>query len=761
MSTFAGRVLWALSPRAVKGRAVGAAAICAGIWAALLSGAASAAAGGVAGPGATDQLASSTNVAQWSNDLWSSARAGDDDTARQLLDRLPKEEAERLGLTELSASIERYRANLEARDQSRAERLAELNDKLSQFPSVDEDLDQALMHVLELHELSGRDGTVLTREAPARVIGAAERSARAAEERGDWLDAWDIYARLTALYEGQEKYKQEVQRLLQRRVMLALYTPELLHRMVSEQRVAKGEDPLPPYNDLASDWREKLRGIGERTVIYPITYASRFHVDEVEPADLLLGGLRAVKTMLRTPELRDTFPGLKDEAEVARFIGGLDETMGWVNERRGAIDLYEIITVVRTTLKQNRQTVGIADEALLHEFGNGTTSELDAYTAIIWPDELNNFRRSTDGEFTGVGIQITLNDLRELEVVTPLSGTPALRAGIRAGDIIREVDGQPTLGIALSQAVDRITGPAGTAVTLTIERESEPEPLEFTLERARIPIYATKGWARNGPRETDWNYFIDESNGIGYLRVTQFNSNTTSELRAAVNTMRREGELNGLIIDLRYNPGGLLTQAFNIANYFIPQGVIVTQEDKDGNVVDALTARRSGAELTELPLVVLINGGSASASEIVAGALQDYDRAVVVGERSYGKGSVQNVHPIPGETAQFKLTQFFYKLPGGRKIHRGPDRDPEQWGVEPDITVEMLPEQISEALRLRQDADVVELDERGNPINDASRADANDLINEGLDPQLQTALVLLQSKIAVEKAMADASRVER
>lgn len=350
----------------------------------------------------------------------------------------------------------------------------------------------------------------------------------------------------------------------------------------------------------------------------------------------------------------------------------------------------------------------------------------------------------------------------ELKVVTPLSGTPAAQAGIRAGDIIRKIDGFDTLGIMLSQAVDKITGPNGTPVTLSIEREGHNDLIDFTLRRATIPIYASKGWDRSGPRETDWDYFIDREAGIGYIRLTQFNETTSAELREAVRQMRSRNrdDLKGLILDLRYNPGGLLSEAVAVANYFIDSsGNVVTQEDRRGQVIERQRLRRGRAELADVPLVVLINGGSASASEIVAGALQDYDRAIIVGDRSFGKGSVQNVYTLRGGNAAFKLTTHFYKLPNGRLIHRSPEIDRSQWGVVPDVVVEMLPDQVGDSLRLRQDADVIGLDENGRPIADAERPDPRDLLSEGIDPQLETALLLLRSKVYGEKI--SASRAAR
>jgi carboxyl-terminal processing protease len=715
------------------------------------------------GHAATTPVASSDRLAGWSAQIWSTANSGQSDSALDLLGSLPTS-FDDPALAAFGAAIEQYRSNIQLRESMRAEKITEASEKLDTYPG-DADLDAALLSVVELYEFSIDKASVLEKASVRRVLADAERLAREHEANGLWLDAHSLFNRLNILFEESGKYSDDLKRLNQRLLMLRLYVPQRLHELQSARRVAEGEDPLPPYNDLADRWQDKLNGVTDFMVLESIYRANDFHVDNVSAYDMTVGGLKALATMVKTQDLAGAFPKLGDAQAVEAFLAGVDESRQFLEARKGRDtdanqSIQTIHTVIQTTLRMNEQTIGVAPEAMLHEFGNGAMSVLDEYSGIIWPDELARFNRSTQGKFTGVGIQISLNDAMELQVVTPLSGTPAARAGIRAGDIIRKIDGFDTLGIMLSQAVDKITGPNGSPVTLTIEREGAPEPLEVTMRRATIPIYASKGWDRSGPRETDWDYFIDRDAGIGYIRLTQFNETTSAELREAVRQMRAERNLNGLILDLRYNPGGLLSEAVAVANFFIDSsGNVVTQEDGRGRIVERQRLRAGRAELPDVPLVVLVNGGSASASEIVAGALQDYDRAIVIGDRSFGKGSVQNVYTLRGGNAAFKLTTHFYKLPDGRLIHRSPDRDRSQWGIQPDVSVEMLPAQIGDALRLRQDADVIELDETGRPIADAERPDPNDLLTEGMDPQLETALLLLRSKVYGEHI--DASRAAR
>src|SRR5690606_30206928 len=315
------------------------------------------------------------------------------------------------------------------------------------------------------------------------------------------------------------------------------------------------------------------------------------------------------------------------------------------------------------------------------------------------------------------------------------------------------VDDDSTLGVTLLQAVDRITGPAGSKVVLGVEREGHDDLLEFTLVRAQIPIYTVKGWERNGAHESDWNWFIDPNAGIGYVRLTQFTENTTRDFDAAIRAMQAQG-LKGLVLDLRFNPGGLLSQAVGIANRFVDDGVIVSQHDAQGFQTDRQVARRGLATLANVPVAVLINEGSASASEIVSGVLQDYAKSgriqsVVVGANSYGKGSVQNVYDLGEGVSALKLTTQYYKLPSGRLIHRRPGV--EGWGIQPDIEVTMLPKQVGDALELRQDADIIDVDAKGNVLPNPDRPDPDRLLTEGLDPQLETAVLLLKSRIVGER----------
>lgn len=697
--------------------------------------------GPVAQSRADDLAVAEQRIAEWSQEVWKSASSqdGKSDEALKLLDQIPPG-ADKLGLNDLATALERRRTNIATWESKRSTTIAEVRTKIADHLGKGE-LRLALKDANELYQLSSDKSAVLADPAIRDLTQRAEKAARDAESAGRWLEAQSLYSRLHWLYEEKATYKPDVVRLGQRLVMLRLYAPEQLYAMRNAERVAEGEDPLPPYNGAGEDWREKLRGISSEMVIAALSRASVAHVERVSMGAMLVHGYEAVRTLVTTSDLNAAFPGIADEAArtkmLAEIDAGIAKFKGDPARTWGFQDLY---SALRSLTSVNRESIKLPDEALFHEFGNGAANALDEFSDFIWPDELARFQKTTEGNFPGVGIHITLDDAMQLKVVTPVEGTPAAKAGIRANDLIRKINGESTLGIALQQAVDRITGPIGSQVTLSVERQGVEGLTDFSMNRAVIPIYSVKGWERSGPRETDWNWFVDPVDKIGYLRLSQFSRETSREMRQAVLSMQRNG-LKALILDLRYNPGGLLDEAVNVSNFFVGErALIVTQENKDGVTDESHRAPSGEALLKDLPVVVLVNTGSASASEIVAGCLQDHKAAVLMGDRSFGKGSVQNVYPLKGESAAFKLTTHYYKLPNGRLIHRRDGNS--KWGVEPDIHVEMLPEQIDQALKLRLDADVPPGEAGATP------ADPNRLLAEGIDPQLESAVLLLRSKVA-------------
>lgn len=656
-----------------------------------------------------------------------------------------------------------YAEGISKREQTRSAELAEASDnlddhlKLARTTTKDDvrfkELSESLRHAVELQVLYGksREQELLNEPRIRELVRMADKAAHEAESRGQWLLANELFFRLNVLFEQEMKYEADVDRLSSRLSMIRLYVPKTLWELTNERRVLDGEDPLPEYNPFGDTFDEKLSPIDDSMVRRAIERAAFGHLDHTGMKDLITHGLDAIETFATTTDLADAFPGLRDARQREAFLAEVNSLRREVEGLTRQANSTDLRKVVYTMLLANDRTIKVMEQALLHEFGNGSMAALDKYTGIIWPDEVKRFERSTRGAFVGVGIQIEMDDLYRIRVVTPLEGTPAQRAGISTGDIITKVNGRSTVGFTLDQAVEVITGPQGTDVTVTVERgeDEDKQVLDFRLDRKRIDLPTVNGWHKIAPGDEGWDWFIDRDAGIGYIRLTSFAENTTEHFDRAIAAMRAERELNGLVLDLRFNPGGLLDQAVSIANRFVDRGLIVKTEDVSGIVRQREMASpiSRGSSLVDLPVVVLINNGSASASEIVSGAIQAHARegninAWLVGENTFGKGSVQNVFGLDRRgLSMMKLTTQYYKLRDDRMIHRLPGAT--EWGVKPDIEVEMLPEQIVDALKLRRDSDVLEIDRAGNVIPNADRPDPDRLITEGIDLQLQRALVKL------------------
>ena len=316
---------------------------------------------------------------------------------------------------------------------------------------------------------------------------------------------------------------------------------------------------------------------------------------------------------------------------------------------------------------KNNYVEPVEDKELLQNAIRGMLSGLDPHSTYLDLEDFKNLREGTSGEFGGLGIEVTLED-GFVRVVSPIDDTPAAEAGILAGDLIIRLDEKPVKGMALREAVDMMRGKPGTDLLITILREGEDKPLNITLTRAIIKVKSVKHKTLEP--------------GYGYVRISTFQQRTSEGLNKAIEQLKKDNndKLNGLVLDLRNNPGGLLNAAVDVSDAFITKGLIVYT---DGRVPDSKQEFNANPRdlLEGAPLVVLVNGGSASASEIVAGALQDHHRAVILGTKTFGKGSVQTVMPLTDKTA-VKMTTARYFTPSGRSIQAE--------GIVPDITIERV-----------------------------------------------------------------------
>jgi len=317
----------------------------------------------------------------------------------------------------------------------------------------------------------------------------------------------------------------------------------------------------------------------------------------------------------------------------------------------------------------------VKDAELVENAINGMLMALDPHSSYLNPKNFSDMQVSTRGEYGGLGLEVTMED-GLVKVISPMDGTPAARAGIKTGDLIATIDGMQIQGLTLSEAVDKMRGPVNSQIRLMILRKGEKKPLEITITRAIIRVESVR-WKQEGD--------------IAYIRITTFNEQTEDGLEAAVNQTKAKigSKLRGIVLDLRSNPGGLLDQAIAVSDAFLDQGEIVSTRGRRAGDTQRYNAR-SGQIFASVPVVVIVNEGSASASEIVAGALQDQKRARVVGTRSFGKGSVQTVIPLSGGVdGALRLTTAKYYTPSGRSI--------QATGIDPDILVEQKAEDNSEA----------------------------------------------------------------
>jgi carboxyl-terminal processing protease len=346
------------------------------------------------------------------------------------------------------------------------------------------------------------------------------------------------------------------------------------------------------------------------------------------------------------------------------FLAGF--TLG-IQGKKGAssqgAEIYEYLRTLSDVIDivKRNYVEEVKDRELVYSAIKGMLESLDAHSTFLSPEMYKDMQQETKGEFGGIGIEITVRDGFPT-VVAPIEDTPAAKAGLRAGDQIVRIDAKPTKNMGLAEVVRMIRGPRGTSVTLTIMRGGLEAPFDVTIMREIIQVKSVKTKIME--------------NEFGYVRITQFQEKTAKDLRKAIEELR-EKKVKGIVLDLRTNPGGLLEQAVEVADLFLSEGTIVTISGRKKENVARFSARRNGEY--EGPLVVLINEGSASASEIVAGALQDHRRAVIVGSKSFGKGSVQTIFPLDDGSA-VKLTTARYHTPSGRSIQGE--------GIQPDITVE-------------------------------------------------------------------------
>lgn len=582
------------------------------------------------------------------------------------------------------------------------------------------------------------------------LIADIEARGAAAMQASKWYDALTAFTGLEDLDHDNETYKDTARKVRTHVRALRLYGgPDALNAELADAgedaQDGEGAPAAPRFTPTSQPatkdaktqpaqeiikWEDLVQGVDLEMVRSAITKLNELYVTKPDYRKIIGGALETVKVLAQTPQASHSFPKLADPAKRKEFVANIDRLIANAQSRTN-VDYLDLQLALNNIRAASDATVEIPEGVLAVEFADGMLEEMDKFSAMIWPHDMADFEKQTMGNFSGIGIQIAKDPGEPLKVVTPLPGTPAYKAGVKTGDLVISIDGHQTQDLSVDKLVGMIMGEQGTAVSLKVKRRGVAEPMDFSIVRDKISIRTIKGW--RPLTEGEYDYMIDPANKIAYMRITQFTEQTIVELDQVLRDLKKAG-CRSLIMDLRFNPGGLLRSAGQVCDEFLSSGRIVSTRSIQQPRSSEINAEPGGNYL-DGNLVVLVNEMSASAAEIVSGAMKDWHRAIIVGERSYGKGSVQNVIPIPRHKAYLKLTTAYYYLPSGRCLHRR--NGDKVWGVDPDVRVMITPRQMKHWLDIRRKVDILQ-DSTPEELNEElSNQYKNDL-------QLETAVMVLR-----------------
>lgn len=401
--------------------------------------------------------------------------------------------------------------------------------------------------------------------------------------------------------------------------------------------------------------------------------------------------------------------------------------------RDALLNHFSPLLDVRTQILKN-YVEPVDEKVLLHGAIDGMLSRLDPYSEYYDDVEREQVQKHNEGQYSGIGIEVGPVQGGGLMVVSPIEGSPAFYAGLRAGDRILEIDGKKTDDLPTAQAIAAISGQPGSTVTLKLARQGSSEPIVKTITRGVVTVRTVRGFART--ENWDWDYLIDPEHRIGYIRISNFGGHTAEQVDAALKDLIHRDHMRALVLDLRDNPGGMLHIVVQIANRFIGDGVIVSTKGKHTPEHPYLAVPER--VLPAFPVAVLVNKGSASASEILSGAIKDHNRGIVIGEQTFGKGSVQEMRDLENGRGAVKLTVAYYYLPKGERIHGK--------GVTPDRVIELTPQERSRLLESQMAVYSTSLSPTTTQATTTS-APARVAIDISADRQLQEALTHLRQQL--------------
>jgi carboxyl-terminal processing protease len=647
-------------------------------------------------------------------------------------------------LSQLAKIVQEYKNISEqrklARDAAYADRLAEL-EKLWSAADINDvndvndvnNISKALSAIAKVSEFADEEqkAELLSEPFTQQTFQKAVDKSRELESKGQWLDAYAMcYSWLQAIDENNKAYSEHAEQLIEKANIAALFQDSPCESHEERYEGVKKEMFVRSIDALRLDYVSSI-----------IDYR-HMAVEAIKRC-----GLLAEVTNL-SPVARSSLGesgGTIDESKLSAWSSGLKAISDEIEKSPLEVDRDKFIDIFEKVLALNTTTAELPPKFLIAQFAEASLSALDPYTVLVWPKQVEDFEKIMTNEFTGIGIEIS-KEKGLLTVSSLLPDTPAYNSGLDAEDVIEDINGVETKDMSLSCAVKNITGPAGTKVRLTIRRAGEDGTRDITITRAKITVPTIRGWKRDETGK--WRYMIDENKKIGYVHITSFSEKTASDLEDVLKQLEAEG-LNGLILDLRFNSGGLLNTAIEVADKFLEEGPIVITRPRSWVSSTYAWAHKEGTH-PSYPLVILVNSYSASASEIVAGALADplHNRAILVGERTHGKGSVQGIISYPRGGAQLKYTMAYYYLPSGQRVKSQEEVKKEgkdDWGVGPNIEVKLRSDEMKNMFDVERDNDVLV---RAGHDNEAAPLKKH-TIEESLsaDPQLAIGLLVVKSKL--------------
>jgi carboxyl-terminal processing protease len=682
---------------------------------------------------------------------------GDFDSAKKLLEekigsdpnKLDSQAREILQITKDYDVIKQQRK--EVRDKAYSDKLVKLDEyrKLSEAddPNEPNDLTVVLSAIADVTELANQKQKeeVLSDSYVKQVIQEAMDKAAGYEVEGKWIDAYsNCYYWLAVIDPNNEGYKNYAEQVYEKALIAAS-----LEDSPCETR------------------KERYEGVRKEIFMSSIIYLDRNYVSKLDynlMTEKAINQCKLLGEVMEFPpdDLRVQIEQKQSSDEYKKSLTAWSESLeilqNAAKEEPDGVTLDIFLDLFNKVLVLNQATVNLPEELLIAKFSDASLSALDPYTVIVWPKQVEDFEKLMTNEFTGIGVEIS-KPAGLLTIASLLPDTPAYKAGLDAGDVVEAVDGIETKDMSLTCAVHKITGPKGTKVTLTIKRPGEEETRDVVITRGVIVVPTIRGWQRNETGQ--WDYIVDKENKIGYIRLTSFSAESAADLETALDNLEAQG-MKGLILDLRFNSGGLLTSAIDVSNKFIDEGLIVSRVPRPGKMTIFEWAKKKGTH-PDYPLVILINSGSASASEIVAGALSDkaHERAILVGSRTHGKGSVQGITDTNGARAQLKYTMAHYHLPTGQKVESREAVTKEgrsDWGVGPDVQVDLISDELQKMVEVQRDNDVL-FQADHEMTDDAVKKHS---IEETLtaDRQLAVGVLVIKSQLVQEQVVASAASTQ-